>query len=112
MFFDKIGTITRLTVTQANTDKETYQAVSGMESIPINVQPASAETVALSNGVYGKIFDVYTTVSGMIDGDRLTVSGIFIDNKTQNQVLIIQNVRPWYFGPLPHFEITCALLEE
>jgi hypothetical protein len=111
MYFDKTGIIQRLTETSGDSNKEDYQSVTGLAGFPINVQPSSPETTVLVNGVYGKTYTVYTTHSGIKDGDRLTVSGLFTDGKTQNKTLQVSNVGNWSFPPLPHFEITCVEIE-
>lgn len=108
MFFDKIVSVQRITQLEDNPNKGEYQAVSGLESVSVNVQPANPETVALVNGVFGKTYDIYTTQSGIRDGDKLTISGTFIDGITQNKALRVSSVANWWFGPLPHFELVCA----
>lgn len=111
MFFDKTGSIERFSELVSDTNKEDFQVVTGLEAIPINVQPANPETTILVEGVFGKTYNVYTTVSGMKDGDRLTVSGLFTDGKSLNKKLTIKNIGNWSFGPLPHFEIVCVEIE-
>lgn len=112
MYFDKKGSITREQPLEADPDKEEYQSVAGLENIELNIQPANAESTALSEGVFGKTYTAYTTHSGIKDGDRLTVSGTFIDGLTQNKTLDIRAVGNWNFPPLPHFEITCVEVSE
>jgi hypothetical protein len=112
MYFDKIATIQRLLATDADSDKENYGAVAGSGGISVNVQPSNAETVALINGVFGKTYTVFTTVSGIKDGDRLTISGRWIDGVTLNKQLQVMNVGNWFFPPLPHYEITCVEIEQ
>ncbi len=111
MYFDKSGSIKRYSELASNANKEDFEVVTGLEAIPINVQPASPETTVLVEGVFGKTYSVYTTVSGMKDGDELTVSGLFTDGLTLNKILRIRDVGNWNFGPLPHFEITCVEIE-
>ena len=106
MILDRTGSIQRLTA-QAGTDKEAYQIVSGLEAVSLHIQPASAETVALSEGVFGKTYTVFTQRSGIKDGDRLTISGTFIDGLSTNKTIQVQSVGNWNFAPLAHFEITC-----
>ncbi len=112
MYFDKHATIKRESATQADSNKEDYGSQAGLQSIAINIQPANAETVALTGGVFGKTYTVYTTHSGIKDGDRLTVSGIFIDGVSINKELDVKAVGNWNFPPLPHFEITCVEIIE
>lgn len=106
MFFDKLGQVSRLQ--NSGTDKKTYQPVASLQGFPIQVQPASAEDVALSEGVFGRTYTIFTTQSGINTGDRLTVSGTFIDNYSQNVILTVNGIEDWYHGPLPHFEIVAS----
>jgi len=110
MFFDKIGKIQRLLETE--TDKESYADLAGFQNFRIQVQPSNNETTALSNGVFGKTYSIYTLKAGIKDGDRITVSGLFVDNISLNKQLQVINVNNWYFQPLPHFVITCGDIEE
>lgn len=105
MILDKVGSIKRLTET--STDKEDYQVI-GLNKFPLHVQPAGNTKIALTDGVYGKTYEVFTTQSGIFSGDRLTVSGMFIDGVTQNKELFVQSVGNWNFQPLPHYEIVCV----
>ena len=111
MYFDKTGSIERLTVQVGDSNKENFQVVAGLEAVPINVQPANPETTVLLEGVFGKTYQVFTTVSGIRDGDTLTVSGIFTDGKSLNKKIRVKNVANWSFPPLPHFEIGCVEIE-
>lgn len=97
---------------QGDADKEEYATVAGMQGFAVNVQPANAETVALVNGVFGKTYTIFTKTRGVRDGDRLTVSGSWLDGQSTNKQLQVMNVGNWDFGPLPHFEITCAEIEQ
>lgn len=112
MYFDKAAAIQRLIQSQGDADKEDYGAVSGLESFPVNVQPASPETVALAGGIFGKTYTVFTTVSGIKDGDRMVIHNTWIDGVTQNKELQVMNVGNWWFPPLPHYEITCVEIEQ
>lgn len=76
------------------------------------MQPANSETVALSGGIFGKTYTVFTPRAGIKDGDRLTVLDTWIDGVTQNKVLQVMGVGNWSFAPLPHFEITCAEIKQ
>lgn len=112
MFFDKYGSIQRLTALVSDANKESFQIVSGLEAIPINVQPASPETTALINGVFGKTYTVFTKTIGFREGDRLTVSGTFIDGYSVAKELQVMNVSNQMYGPIPHFEVTCVDVEQ
>lgn len=110
MFFDKNVDVQRLSPTQSDSDKEEYGVV--IRGVKVNIQPASSETVALTGGVMGKTFTMFTTRSGIVDGDRVTVSGTFVDGLSQNKELTVANAGNWSFGPIPHFEHTLIEVEE
>lgn len=112
MLLDKVASVQRLIMTDADSDKEAYGSVSGLEAVAVNVQPATAETVALINGVFGKTYTIFSKTRGMRDGDRITISGTWIDGQSTNKELQVMNVGNWDFPPLPHFEITCAEIEQ
>ncbi len=108
MYFDKYGTFERYQALVSNANKEDWQPVSGLVGVRINVQPASTETTAISEGYFGKTYTVFTTHSGIKEGDRLTVSGTFTDGTTINKQIFVRDVGKWDFVPLRHFEITCV----
>ena len=108
MFFDKKASIQRMTKLVDNQYKGEFQVVSGLQDINVNVQPSNPESTDLVGGIFGKTYDVYTTQSGIRDGDKLTVSGTFIDGITQNKDIRVTSIGNWNFGPLPHYEIVCT----
>lgn len=83
MLLDKTAFVSRLQKNSTDNDKEAYVTHSGFRgpgqiptsAIKINIQPASAELTVLTEGVVGKTFKAFTTVSGVVEGMRLTVSG-------------------------------------
>lgn len=98
MYLDKVVSISRLTPTAADSDKENYQAVGNYHAVKMNIQPASAELTAVSEGVYGQTYQAFTTVSGLRIGDRVTVSGT-------NDQFIIKGIQDYNWGPIPHLEV-------
>lgn len=80
---DKIVFVSRLTKTTSDSDKERYVTHSGYfgpgqiptAAIRANIQPSSAETTVLVDGVFGKTFDMFTSASGVVEGMKITVSG-------------------------------------
>jgi|SRR5882672_3354126 len=98
MYLDKIVLVERLTPTNADSDKEQYQTVGNYTNVKMNIQPASAELTAVSEGVFGRTYQAFATVSGMRIGDRVTVSGT-------NDIFIIKGIQDYYWGPIPHVEI-------
>lgn len=104
MILDKTADFKTLSATG---DKETWTTVSGLLGVKVNVQPSSNEITALNEGVYGKTYTVFTTASGIKDGMKMTVSGIFVDGMSLNKELLVKSVGNWSFGFIPHFEIIC-----
>jgi hypothetical protein len=98
VILDKTVSISRLTVTVNDVDKEQYQPVGNMHAVGMNIQPASAELTAVSEGVYGQTYRAFVSVSGIRIGDRVTVSGT-------NDRFTVKGVQDWYNGILPHLEI-------
>jgi hypothetical protein len=64
----------------------------------INIQPASPELLAVSEGVYGQTYKAFITYSGLQIGDQITVSGT-------NDKYIVRGIDDWNYGPLPHYEV-------
>lgn len=84
MLLDKDVLVEILSPDADNADKEGYvphaafpTTVSGQLSAyaKMNIQPASAEVVALTGGQVGKTFTGFTTASGIVETMRVTVSG-------------------------------------
>lgn len=103
MFFDKVCSVSKLTADQGNANKESYTSLAGLESVPINIQPASAEHTAIADGVFGKTYVGFTTVSGISDGFRITVSG--------GGNFTVKGVESWDFPAIPHYRLTLFLAE-
>lgn len=80
---DKTVFISRFEKTSTDVDKERYVTHSGYlgpgqiptAAIKANIQPSSAETTVLVDGVFGKTFDMFTSASGVVEGMKVTVSG-------------------------------------
>lgn len=98
MYLDRTGSVDRLQSNAGNTDKEQYQPVGNYQAIKINVQPASAELTAISNGVFGQTYVGFVAVSGIRIADRITIA----DNGIK---YIVKGVQDNFWGPLPHLEL-------
>lgn len=73
------------TIQAAN--KQGYVADVGLSAVPCNIQPTEPEILALMGGAFGKGYTIFTTASGILEGDRLTSSGtgdIYIVKGRQN----------------------------
>lgn len=97
MYFDRVVSIARLTP-ESDTDKESYATVVGLEAVPMNIQPATAELIAVSDGVYGQTFQAFTQSSNVQIGDQITISGT-------NNKFIVKGIQDWNFPPIPHYEL-------
>jgi hypothetical protein len=103
---DKYINIKRLTKDLDNSDKESYQDNLALQSIACQIQPAGAEDVAISDGVYGQTFICFTTASGIRTGDHVTVSGT-------GELFRVRGIENWSeIDIIPHFEITLVSMEE
>ncbi len=105
MILDKKVSVSRLVATSGDTDKETYETLSGAEAIKMNIQPAGGELTVLAEGQYGKTFRFFTTYSGLGVGMRITVSGT---SDTYN----VKGIEDWNFGALPHYSGALVKMEE
>ena len=98
LYLDKVVSIERLTPTDSDTDKEQYRAVGNYGAVRMNIQPASAELTAVSDGVYGQTYQAFVTVSGIKIGDRVTVTAT-------GDKYIVKGISDHNWGPIPHLEI-------
>lgn len=105
---DKIVFVARLTKDSSDVDKEqftTFSGFSGPGQIPtaavrMNIQPASAETTVLVDGVFGKTFTAFTTSSGVVEGMKLTVSGTGMEYLVRGREIHENGILP------SHYELT------
>lgn len=98
MILDKTASIARLTQSSSNSNKESYVTVPTLSIIGINIQPASPQLIAVSEGVYGETYQAFTSVGGIKVGDQITVSGIAGN-------YIVKGVQDWQQAPIPHLEL-------
>jgi len=98
MFFERKASVQRLSPTTNDTDKEKYTQVGNYESIQINIQPATAELTAVSNGAYGLTFQAFVSVSGILIGDRIT-------DLSNSEIYIVKGRSNWDYLPIPHLEL-------
>lgn len=82
MFFDKTAYVSALRVNDPVSDQETFVTYSGFQyggvtsaAIAVNIQPASPELTAVSDGIMFKTYKAFTTASGVTEGMLLTMSG-------------------------------------
>lgn len=94
MYLDKNASIGRLSTTVPG--ERAYATI--MPNVRINVQPASAELVAVSEGVFGQTSLGFLSVSGLEIGDLVTISGT-------GDKYVVKGVNDWFMLPLPHLEV-------
>lgn len=98
MYLDRTVLVERLQPLVSDPDKEQYQTVGNYEQVKANIQPASAELTAVSDGVFGKTYNAFVTVSGIRIGDRITDS-------QNGKKFIVKGRQDYYWGPIPHLEL-------
>ena len=105
MILDRVVSIARLTPDNSDNDKETYVTVSGLEGVKMNIQPADAELIALTEGQVGRTYKAFTAISGIQISDKITISG-------SSTSYLVKGISDWYFGPIPHLELVLWLGDE
>ena len=78
-------------------DKEGYAMDVGLVNVACNIQPSSAEIAELYGGAYGKTHLLFTTSSGLVIGDKITVSGLINE-------YIVQGKQYYDYPPGEHGE--------
>ena len=108
MLLDKTAIVSILVSNNPSTDKETYTTFSGFmyggvqaSAVPINIQPASPELTAISEGETFKTFKAFTTASGVVEGMIVTISGT-------NDVYRVRGREVYDYGAGQHYELTLA----
>ncbi len=99
MILDRVCDIFRLQRDSDNANKESYQKYLPLANVSWNVQPASSEDIAISNGVFGHTWVGFTTASGILNADKLI-------NQITGEELIVKGKSNW-MSPEgePHIEL-------
>lgn len=105
MFLDRTVSIKRQALDADNSDKESYQAIAGLQAVKMNIQPSTPQATGVIEGVFGQDYLGFTTTSGILVGDLITVSG------TGSQY-VVEGLQDWNWGYLPHFEYLLKEVEE
>ena len=100
MFFDKTAIVSRLIRDDPITDQETFRPDNTFVAF-VNIQPASAELTAMSDGQMFKTYKAFTTNSGVVEGMLLTVSGT-------GEVYRVRGREPFPYRMGAHYELTLA----
>lgn len=108
MILDKIVLVKALQQSTPSTGKETWVTFSGFLNVGqpspyvrMNIQPASPQFTALSEGQMFKTFKAFTLASGVTENMLLTVSG------TQDTYRV-RGREVFNYGAGQHFELTLA----
>lgn len=72
---DRYVSVEHLNLDSNNANKEGYVADMSLLHVSVNIQPTQPEMIALYGGAYGKAHTMFTTTSGILETDRVTVSG-------------------------------------
>jgi len=106
MILDHAISVARLKKDSDNSKKESYSLIEGLQSVKCQLQPASPEETIVVNGIFGQTYIGFTTNSGVLVGDRITVSGT-------GEWLTVRGVEDWsYVQGIPHYELTLVRFEE
>lgn len=95
-------TVEHLTRDSNNSNKEGFVSDAGLNGTYANIQPVNAETAILYQGAVGKLYSMYTTASGILETDRVTISG-------STTKFIVKGKQDFNYGPGQHVEL---VLEE
>jgi hypothetical protein len=94
--------VEHLKLDASNANKEGFVADIGLAAVPINIQPSSSQILMLTGGAYGKGYTVFTTASGILETDRLTVvSG----SATPAPQYIVKGKQNFNYGLVQHLEL-------
>lgn len=106
MFFDKVAFVSALRRDNPSADKESFITYSGFQfggttaaAIKINIQPASPELTAITDGEVFKTYKAFTSASGVVEGMLLTVSGT-------NAVYRVRGREAYDSRAFKHYELT------
>lgn len=102
MLLDKLVLVSNLNPDASDADKEGYVTFSGFAGsayVPINIQPASAELTAISEGEMFKTYKAFTSASGVTENMRLTVSGTTLNYYVRGREV-------YDYGVNTHYELT------
>ena len=91
----KYVSVEHLTPDLTNTQTEGYSRDLSLINIPCNIQPSTPEVIALYGGAMGKVYTMFTTASGVLESDRLTVSGT-------GQQFIVKGKQYYDYGTLQY----------
>ena len=95
LFTDMYFSVEHLVLDAGNVNQEGYATDLSLINVPGNIQPSTPEMTALYGGAYGKVHTLYTSTSGVLEGDRLTVSGT-------GQKFIVKGKQDYEYEPMQY----------
>jgi len=80
--------------------------MTSLSGISCNIQCASPEDIAIADGVFGQTYIAFTSVSGILSGDKIYVP-------STGRYFRVKGIEAWNETDLiPHFEYTLVEFEE
>ena len=105
LILDRVVSVSRLAQDVDNTNKEQYQAFAPLANCAINIQPSAPEDSILADGTFGQAYIAFTTVSGVLEGDKLT-------DQVTGEVFFVKGKTNWMSTSLiPHIELLLTEFE-
>lgn len=98
MLLDKTAYVSTLQLNTPITDQETFVQQANFIA-KVNVQPASPELTAMSEGEMFKTYKAFTSNSGVVEGMLLTMSGT-------GEMYRVRGREAYGYGLGQHYELT------
>ena len=105
LILDRVVNISRLAPDNDNSNKNSYQSYTPLQNVAMNIQPAGAEDTVMAEGVFGQTYVGFTTNSGIIEGDKISV-------QVTGETLMVKGKSNWFSPDLsPHIELLLVEFE-
>ena len=105
MILDRVCDVHRLQADANNVNKESYAVYAPLANVAINFQPATPEDTVIAEGVFGQAYVGFTTISGILEGDKL------VFQKT-GEVMMVKGKQNWMSPDgIPHIELLLTEFE-
>lgn len=100
MILDKTANLFRLAQDATDADYEYYQLQAS--SFRLNVQPRSEQYEAAAGDTFGRSYIAFTQLTGIRIRDKIAISGT---STISGMEYVVEGIKDWNWGPLPHFEL-------
>jgi len=105
LLLDRVVDVYRLRKDVTNANKESYTLYTPLSPTAMNWQPGTTEDSVVAGGVFGQAYVGFTTVSGILEGDKLIT-------RVTNEVMIVRGKQNWMSPDnLPHIELLLTEFE-